>query len=236
MARPVRLILSCEHASNAVPDGLDLGVRPEVLDSHIGWDPGAVDAARRLQARFDTTLFAGEVSRLVVDLNRAPERPACVPERAFGVDVPGNAGLDGAARANRIARYHRPFRAKVSGAVRGLVGQRARCLHLSIHTFTPQLESEVRPYAAGILFDPSRPWEVAVAERLLAALGEAGVDARPNLPYAGTDDGTTTWLRTRFEDADYAGIEVELSQALTETGRDAVIDRVADVVDDLLGG
>jgi hypothetical protein len=33
-----------------------------------------------------------------------------------------------------------------------------------------------------------------------------------NEPYKGTDDGFTTFLRTRFADARYAGIEIEINQ------------------------
>ena len=36
-----RILLVCDHASNAVPPGLDPGVPPEAMRDHVAWDIGA---------------------------------------------------------------------------------------------------------------------------------------------------------------------------------------------------
>jgi predicted N-formylglutamate amidohydrolase len=102
-------------------------------------------------------------------------------------------------------------------AVERAIARAGVCLHVSVHSFTPELHGRPRPFDAGVLFDPDRPLEVAVAEVLLAGLRAAGRSARPNEPYAGTEDGVTTWLRTRFAPGRYAGLEVELNQGLLAT-------------------
>ncbi|MCA8923348.1 MAG: N-formylglutamate amidohydrolase [Planctomycetes bacterium] len=218
------VVVTCEHASCAVPEGVSLGVAEAVLDTHHGWDPGAATLALRLASARCAPLLAGEVTRLVVDLNRLETNPQVIPERSFEVAVPGNVGLDPAERERRLTRYHRPYRA----AARRLVGDArrwgGRCLHLSTHSFVPELEGRVRHVEVGILFDPDRALEAEHAERLIEGLRRLGWDARANQPYLGVADGLTTWLRGEFSEG-YAGIEVEASQALLETP--ARFDRLA---------
>jgi hypothetical protein len=42
--------------------------------------------------------------------------------------------------------------------------------------------------------------------------GLPGLVIEFNKPYAGIDDGFTTYLRAKFKDAEYSGIEIEISQ------------------------
>lgn len=209
------LLLTCEHASNALPPGFDPGVGAEVVASHLGWDIGALEAARVVAATTGTALIAGEWSRLFVDLNRLADAPGAVPAVSCGTPIPGNVCVTSAERAERIAHVHAPYRATVLAAAERAVLGAGLCVHVSVHSFTPALHGEPRPFDVGILFDPSRPLEVAVADVLLAGFRVAGHSARANEPYAGTDDGVTTWLRARFGPGAYAGIEVELNQGLT---------------------
>lgn len=226
------LLLTCEHASCALPPGFDPGVGPDVVASHLGWDPGALAVAQVVAARLGAPLLAGEWSRLFVDLNRSPDTPGAVPAESCGVPIPGNTGLTSAERARRLAAVQAPYRAAVLAAVEAAVARARACLHVSVHSFTPELHGRPRPYDAGVLFDPARPDEVVVAEALLAGLRAAGHLARANEPYAGTDDGVTTWLRTRFASDRYAGIEVELNQALL--ARPGATDAMGEVLGRLL--
>jgi predicted N-formylglutamate amidohydrolase len=206
-------VLSCEHARAAVPDGIALAP-PEVLSSHAAWDPGALQAAERWARALGAPLFAGRTSRLWVDLNRSAEGPEVIPERAFGASIPGNRGVSEAERAARIEAEWRPFRAAVEQAVRAAIARAGRCVHASVHSFDPALDPAARTYPVGVLFDPDRRWEAAVAGRLLAGLRAAGLDARANQPYLGIDDGHTTALRRVFPPEAYAGLEIELNQGL----------------------
>ena len=94
------------------------------------------------------------------------------------------------------------------------LGRGERVLHLSIHTFTPELDGEVRDADIGLLFDPASPWETgfchAWGHRLESNCHNLRI--RDNYPYLGTDDGFTTYLRYRFP-RDYAGIELEVNQS-----------------------
>jgi len=210
-------VVTCEHASAVLPAGVDLGVDPAIVASHVGWDPGALEVAQAVSERLGVALHAGRHTRLYVDLNRAAESAGVIPTRSFGVDIPGNRGLPAAESERRLAG-HRAYRRAVDQAVAAAVAA-GGCLHLAVHSFAPAVEGSIRPYDAGVLFDPDRPRESATAQEILAALTATGLTVRANEPYLGTDDGLTTWLRTRYPDGAYAGLEIEVAQALTPARR-----------------
>ncbi|MGE0709848.1 MAG: N-formylglutamate amidohydrolase [Planctomycetota bacterium] len=207
----VALLLTAEHASRAVPPGVELGVDEAALASHRGWDPGSLVVGQDVAERLGEPLLAGRWTRLWVDLNRREENPEVIPTASFSVAVPGNRDLPPAAREARLAA-HRAHRAEARARLDAALARAARCLHLAFHSFTPELPG--RELEVGVLFDPDRAWEAERAEALLAALRARGWDARANQPYLGVDDGLTTWLRERYPAARYAGIELEANQGL----------------------
>jgi predicted N-formylglutamate amidohydrolase len=87
---------------------------------------------------------------------------------------------------------------------------------VAVHSFTPVLRGAVRDYGIGILYDPRRRRERALAlawqRQLRAAL--PGVGVRRNAPYRGDADGLTTALRRERPPRRYLGIELELNQQL----------------------
>ena len=104
-------VIVCEHAANAVPaEFAGLGLTPELLASHIAWDPGAREVARAMAERLDAPLVAQRVSRLLYDCNRPPDAESAVPEVSEVHPIPGNQGLSAEAKAARAARFYAPFR------------------------------------------------------------------------------------------------------------------------------
>jgi predicted N-formylglutamate amidohydrolase len=209
-------VISCEHASNALPGQPDLALSQEVLASHAAWDPGARPVAARLADAAGAPLFLGTFSRLFVDLNRSPGSPEVVPSEAFGVAVPANAALDERARRARIRTHHAPYWNGVRAAAEAAIARGRPVLQLSVHSFTPDFPGQTRDLDLGVLFDPARALERRAAEVLLVGLREAGFDAKENAPYDGRSDSLTRALRQSFADADYAGIEIEISQRLLD--------------------
>jgi predicted N-formylglutamate amidohydrolase len=96
-----------------------------------------------------------------------------------------------------------------------------RVLHIGVHSFTPARRGVVRPMDVGLLYDPSRRFEVAIARAWRAALRRVAPElvVHRNAPYRGVDDGMTRALRRRVPDRDYAGIELELNQKWLRRGR-----------------
>ena len=91
----------------------------------------------------------------------------------------------------------------------------AEILHLSIHSFTPELNGEIRNADLGILYDPSRKEESALAKKIQKNLILIAPDlrVRKNYPYQGKNDGHTTALRKIFPPEKYIGFEIEMNQA-----------------------
>jgi predicted N-formylglutamate amidohydrolase len=226
---PDSLVLSCEHASARIPPAyrsLFAGAG-RALASHRGFDPGALPLARALARRLAAPLYAGGASRLLVDLNRSEGHPRHFSE--------GVARLPAGERERLLARHYRPHRARVELALRqGLRGGRS-VLHVGVHSFAPVWRGVPRAIDLGLLYDPRRPAERALAgrwKRALLALAP-GLRVRRNAPYRGRDDGLTTSLRDRLGPR-YLGFELEVSQRLL-TGGTARRKQLAAVVAASLG-
>jgi predicted N-formylglutamate amidohydrolase len=211
--RPLEVLISCEHGGNRIParySSLFRG-RARLLASHRGYDPGALVMAREFAAALDAELLYSTVSRLLVELNRS------LGHRA--IFSPPVRELPHAERERIIARYYRPYRDRLEAHVAAAVGRGSRVVHLSCHSFTPRLAGVSREADVGLLFDPARPSEVRLCAAWRAGLlaADATLRVRRNYPYRGTDDGLTPYLRKRFDDRCYAGIELEVSQTQTRT-------------------
>lgn len=76
--RPSRWLVTCDHASNRVPDwvnGGDLGIAAADMARHIAFDVGAAGVARHLAALLDAPAILSDFSRLVIDPNRGEDDP-----------------------------------------------------------------------------------------------------------------------------------------------------------------
>ena len=71
-SRPGRWLVTCDHATNRVPDWLGgtLGIGSEDMGRHIAYDVGALGVALALGQALDSPVIASDFSRLVIDPNR----------------------------------------------------------------------------------------------------------------------------------------------------------------------
>lgn len=220
-----QVLVSCEHATNRLPEGFDLD--PEVQRLHVAWDPGARTIARRLAAEFDAPLHEGRYSRLVADLNRSRDNRMIIRRVSDGHEIPFNYGLDAAAREERIDAYWRPYRQAVATGVERIIAEHGRCVHLCIHTFTPVLADTERANDIGLLHDPEWGLERQVCREL-----RRGLEVRGdwvvwfNRPYSGTADGILPAQRRRQRPGTFVGIELEVNQR--HASDDAELRRIAD--------
>lgn len=202
-------LLSCEHGGKRVPAPyrrLFAGAAAQTaLHSHAACDLGALRLAERLAARLRVPLFAADVTRLLVDLNRSRGHPALFSE--------WSAPLDEDSRRLLLERYYHPHRARVEAAI--AESARPVC-HIGVHSFAPVLRGQRRGADVALLYDPARPLERALCRRWKHLLRELApsLHVRRNYPYRGAADGLTTTLRRRFDARGYLGIELEINQAL----------------------
>ena len=148
------------------------------------------------------------VTRLLIEMNRSLDNPQLFSDFSNG--------LEEAVKSNLIKQYYLPYRNSIEAAI----GQANRVVvHLSIHSFTPVLNGEVREVDVGLLFDSDRKSELEFCSILRSKLEKELPEKRIqfNQPYKGTDDGLTTSLRKKFPDHKYLGIEIEINQKFVGT-------------------
>jgi predicted N-formylglutamate amidohydrolase len=207
-------LITCEHGGNRIPApyrALFAGSRV-LLDTHRGYDFGALLMGRELARAFKAPLMSSTVSRLLVDLNRSIGHRQLFSAATRGVPA--------VVREEIVERYYRPYRAQAERLVRQFVARGRRVIHISSHSFTPELRGEVRNADVGLLYHPARRGEVALCARWKAALaGSASPPrVRRNYPYFGKHDGLTAYLRRRFPAGAYVGIELEVNQSIVLAG------------------
>lgn len=231
-SRPTRLILLCDHASNAVPAAYgSLGLAPEQFERHIAYDIGARDLTLGLARRLGAGAVLSRFSRLLIDPNRGLDDPTLIMRISDGAAVPGNAQVDEAERQRRIARFHQPYHRAVAGAIRDIQGQGLTPLIVSIHSFTPVWRGWPRPWHVGILWD--RDERIASAMiRGFAAQGDLVVG--DNEPYHGALEGDTLNTHGTRAALPHALIEVRQDLIATKTGVDDWVERVARVIEPIM--
>lgn len=203
---PGGIVLVADHASNAVPADITLGIPDHLLHEHIAVDIGTGAIAELLAKDHAIPAHIAAVSRLVCDLNREETAPGLVPEASDGHLIPGNVGTD---REARLSRFHRPYHT----ALAEWLVQAEPALILSLHSFTPRLASrdEPRPWQVGVLYNQDDR-----AARIAIPLFEAeGLMVGDNLPYSGRDLNYTMNRHAEAHGRNYLGIE--LRQDLVQT-------------------
>ncbi|MGN6499629.1 MAG: N-formylglutamate amidohydrolase [Tsuneonella sp.] len=215
------VVCVADHASNFVPSDIELGITPELLGKHIAVDIGVQGVATRMARRHGIPAHLACVSRLVCDLHREEDNPAVVPTTSDGHLIPGNIGAD---VERRLERFHRPYHAALAEWLQQAEPQ----LILSLHSFTPQLESDR---------STERPWEVALlyntderAARLaIRLLAERGLTVGDNEPYSGKLLNATMNRHAEAHGRPYLAIEVRQDQIAREAGQARWAALLADV-------
>jgi predicted N-formylglutamate amidohydrolase len=226
------LVLTCEHGGNRVPRNYAPLFRgaEDVLASHRGWDPGALTLARTFARRLRRPLHAVTWSRLFVEANRAPHNPKIWSR--FTKALPK------AERARILERFWRPHRTEVEETV-AAAARKGRVVHVAVHSFTPELDGELRNAEIGLLYDSRRKREGALCRRWAEILQrlDPSLRVRLNYPYSGMSDGLTTWLRKRHAETRYLGVEIEINQALVGAAGWPVLQRrLSDSLGELMDG
>lgn len=216
----MKLMLTCEHASNKLPAAFKKFVPADVQKTHRAYDIGALQVFRKL-VKFAKPEFCceGKFSRLFVDLNRTITNKSAFSEYYDAFEASDKAS---AAKEKATAiRYWMEYRENVEKFVKQNIGKGteaagnkgAAVVHLGIHSFTPVLNGMSRNTDIGILYDPARPLERKYAQVIKDEIKRLypHMKVRFNYPYKGTSDGLTTSLRKKFG-PHYVGIEIEINQ------------------------
>lgn len=202
------LVLTCEHGGNNIPEEYKKYFKNKtVLKTHRGLDLGALDLFKHLKP-ISNTSYSNSTSRLLVELNRSLHHKQLFSE--FTKD------LSKVEKTKIIKNYYLPYRNTVKQDIKNYLEKDELVLHLSIHSFTPQLNDKIRSCDIGLLFDSTKKNEKHFCKRFKSELlkQDSNINIRFNYPYLGKADGFTTYLRQQFP-TQYLGIEIEVNQKFT---------------------
>ncbi|MCK6496443.1 MAG: N-formylglutamate amidohydrolase [Candidatus Omnitrophica bacterium] len=206
------LLITCEHAGNRIPAGLKalFQGRDSLIQSHRGYDIGAIKMAAVFSAKLDAPLFFSKTSRLVCDLNRSLGNPTLFSS----VTQP----LSQEVKHRILEQHYFPHRRRVESHIETCFQKKACLLHLAVHSFTPVLAGKVRRTDIGLLYDPKRNLEALFcrAWQKQIRLNQHGLSIHLNAPYRGISDGFATYLRKKYPASRYIGIELEVNNRLLD--------------------
>lgn len=231
--RPSRWLITCDHATNRVPDwvnGGDLGIAAGDMARHIAYDVGALGVARALAARMDAPAVWSDFSRLVIDPNRGEDDPTLLMRLYDGTVIPANRRADGVERERRLDRLHRPYHSAL-GRLAAAHPARAIC---AIHSFTPQLRGRPpRPWVVGILYSHR---DERLGPALVRACRDQGWVTGDNQPYSGHLDGDSIDRHALAQGRPNVLIEVRNDLIADPAGQAEWGARLAPVLEAVLAG
>lgn len=225
-------LIVCDHASNALPSEYGtLGLPPQQLERHIGYDIGAAGVTRELAGFVSAPALMTNFSRILIDPNRGEDDPTLIMKLSDGAVVPGNAEIDEAERRLRIERYYEPYHTAIDQAIDRAIDAGRPPAILSIHTFTENWRGVLRPWHAGVLWDNDPRFPVPLLEALRA---EEGIVADENVPYTGELKGDCLYKHGTKRGLAHALIEIRQDLVRESEGQKEWADRLARILNGMM--
>jgi predicted N-formylglutamate amidohydrolase len=230
--RDSRWLVTCDHATNRVPDclGGSLGIAPADMARHIAYDVGAAGLTRALADRLKAPAILTDFSRLVIDPNRGEDDPTLVMKLYDGTIIPANRHVDAEETERRLNAFHRPYHK----AYEALAARRDDTVICAIHSFTPRLNGRgPRPWQVGILYSHL---DDRLSRLLIDRLVAEGIVTGDNEPYLGHLDGDSIDLHALKPGRPNILIELRNDLIAAEDGQIAWADRLAPILTEVLEG
>ena len=206
---PGPFLFICEHASPLIPPPLTTTASDRRwLESHWGYDIGARVLTMLLARRTGSQAVLSRFSRLLCDANRHRNHPDLIKPAVEGVPLSFNAGLDEAEVIRRVETYHEPYHAAIQQT---LAASGPDIVLLSMHSFTPVWNHQVRTMDIGVLFDED--YSGADARTLNEALQAQGFFTALNEPYSGAN-GLMYAADRHGRQSRIRHLELEVNQAI----------------------
>ena len=193
------LILAGPHNAYYVPESLYMGNRPlgvhrsafkplSPFKRHEACDWGMQGLFAALQggevtATNKCNYLSSNYSRLVTDLNRAPEDSMSQQSEETGNIVAGNTLLTKAQKQERIDQVFMPYHNALKDLIKAKKEKFGYVLFLDLHSFTPVWRHKVRKVQIGSLAFDNNPLEPIVAEELRALCKDKKLKFVSHAPY-----------------------------------------------------
>lgn len=214
-------IISCEHGGNDIPPAYQsvFAKAQAALTSHRGYDIGALPIAQALANQVADFSQLTTISRLLVELNRSPHHPSLWSEFTKPLST--------VIKQTILQTHYWPYRQAIEQQIQQAIAQGKTVIHISVHSFTPVLDGQIRQAEIGLLYDPSHTQEKQFCQQWSRVLQQLQPTwcIRRNYPYQGKADGLVTYLRKKYPA--YIGIELEMNQQLTQTTSETLKQTIA---------
>ena len=152
-------------------------------------------------------------ARLVIDCNRPVGAESAFPELSEATVIPGNLGLDEAAKAVRRAAIFIPYHAAIADEIEAL----GPVIYVAMHSFTPVYLGQARPMHVAVLYNRNPRFSQALAALLRA---EPGLKVAENEPYRVSDESDYgVPVHAERRGLDYVEIEIRQDLIQDEAGQ-----------------
>ena len=166
-------------------------------------------SVRQVAAALGVTAVLCGYSRLVIDCNRNLLDSGAYLAFGDGTVIHGNRNLSKLAKQRRAESIYWPYHREIDAQIDRLQAAKLDPLFVSIHSFTPVLNGESRPWQMGVLWDADETSARFVIDRLR----DAGYHVGDNEPYSGKAPQDYT-VDTHAEGRGLAHIALEVRQDL----------------------
>lgn len=226
------LVILCDHATNHVPEAYQaLGLASHHFDEHIAFDIGAEAVTRKMCEMMNISAVLGPVSRLLIDCNRELDHPTLIPPSSDGIIIPANQDLTTDAVARRVDAFYTPFHNAAEATIDRHLDAGVSPLVVGMHSFTPNMGDEDRPWHIGFLWND----DPRLAQAMIGLLErETDLVIGDNLPYSGKDLYHT--MQKHGADRGLAQTTIEIRQDLVDTDEKVLqwAALLADVLDECM--
>ncbi len=218
------ILLVCDHASCRFPKSLgDMGLDPFARRCHLAVDIGAGPLTEKLAVSLGVTAVLAQYSRLVMDCNRQLMDPSAFLQFGDGTLIPGNRNLHQSDKDLRAEALYWPYHAAVDKQVQRLRNIGPAPAFIAVHSFTPVMNGEARPWEMGVLWDT----DTRLRDIFLQDFTAAGFKVGDNEPYSGKAPQDFT-IDHHAEEIGLPHIGIEVRQDLIDD--DAGVDKIAKVM------
>lgn len=222
------VLIVADHASNHIPeDFYNLGLEDKWLGDHIAYDIGTKAVALGLSKALKARCILAGFSRLLVDPNRPLDHETLIPQLSDNIFVPGNANLDDAARAKRIADFHTPYHEAITQELSLMKARSVLPKIISIHSFTPVMNGQTRPWQAAVLWNRDDRLAIATADAL-ESQGDLMVGR--NVPYSGKILNYTMDRHAEAHRNPYITLEIRQDLIDSDDGVENWVARLSDIL------
>ena len=224
------LLFTSDHNGSAIPTKLkNLGVPLNELRRHVAYDIGIDAVAHALSARFNATLIVANYSRLVIDCNRHPGSAGSIPSVSDNTVVPGNKNLSDDDIKSREDEIFDAYHSSVGNRISIMRSENKNPILISLHSFTPVIGGQFRPWEIGILFKDDERLSAPLINKLRE---QKDLNIGDNKPYSGSEPAGYT-VDHHVEPLNLPSVAAEFRQDLIEFESGAV--RWANTFGDALG-